>query len=53
MERKMSKSVCLHFLQWRKHTRPGRFLVNQDTVSLLSTWRGRAISGAVRKEQPS
>lgn len=49
MERKMSKSVCLHLLPWRNHTRPGRFLVNQDTVSLLSTWRGRAISGAFEK----
>lgn len=50
VERKMPKSVCLHFLQWRNHTRPGRFLVNQDPVSLLSTWRGRAISGLLGRD---
>lgn len=46
----MSKSVCLHFLQWRNHRRPGRFLVNQDTVSLLSTWRGRASLGLLGRD---
>lgn len=33
--------------------RAGRSLVNQDSVSLLITWRGWAISGAVRKGQLS